>query len=325
MQKARAPILFGLWVFIFTFLIGGAWTGLAPLNSASGAIGIVVTTSKKQVVQYRDGGILKAVYVKEGDHVKVGQIVAQMDDSVLASNVSSLRAQKVSHEREVEIAQENLRSFKILAEQGYAAKIQLLETEKALIEQQSRLDETKRNLAAHEESLNRTTLKSPINGIVTQIDVNTIGSTMTPGQTLMAITPTEEELIIEAYIPQGDIESVHVGLKAKIKIAAFKHRSVGSLDGIVTYVSHDVLDYTQANRAAPDALMMNIQTQQQHGVYKVKISVDKEDLKKISKYKDYELAPGMQASVQIVTGERTLLQYLLDPVFSAVWSSLNER
>lgn len=326
MQKARLPILFGMWICIFTFLIGGLWSGFAPLNSASHATGIVVTTSKKQNIQYRDGGILKALYVREGDHVKTGQILAQMDDNVLSASVSNLRAQKASYEKEVEVAQEFLKATRTLADQNYASKHQVLEAESKVAEYQSRVSSVSSQLAEMEEKLNRTVIKSPINGVITQLDVHTIGATIGGGQTIMTITPTEEELIIETFIPQKDIESVHVGLKAKIRIAAFKHRSVGMLDGIVTYVSSDVLDVLQhAPRTSTDTMILGSTTQQHSGAYKAIISVDKDDLKKISKYKDYELAPGMQADVTIVTGERTLIQYILDPILTTFWHAFSEK
>lgn len=324
MQKARLPILFGMWICIFTFLIGGIWSGFAPLNSATHASGIVVTTSKKQIIQYRDGGILKALYVKEGDHVKAGQILAQMDDATLVANVSNLRAQKASYEKETELAQESLRSIKTLAEQNYASRHQVIEAETRLADQQARVSQVANQLAEYEERLSRTTIKSPINGVITQLDVHTIGASIGSGQTLLIITPTEEELIIETFVQQKDIESVHVGLKAKIRIAAFKHRSVGALDGIVTYVSSDVLDVPQSR--SPEGIMISVPMQHQmQAFYKAIISVDKDDLKKISKYKDYELAPGMQADITIVTGERTLIQYILDPILTTFWHAFSEK
>jgi multidrug efflux pump subunit AcrA (membrane-fusion protein) len=137
--------------------------------------------------------------------------------------------------------------------------------------------------------------------------------------TLMTIIPKEDDLIIEAYLQPQEIESVYVGLPAKVRISAFKSRTTAPLNGVVTFISSDVVE-------PPQYQAQEMQLFQHRGLhYKIKISIDKKELRNISKYRDLELYPGMVADVMIVTGERTLLQYLLDPVTNTFWHAFIEK
>jgi HlyD family type I secretion membrane fusion protein len=80
-QETRAPAVFGVWVLIITFGVGMLWSMIAPLDSASHAIGKIVLESKKRIIQHPDGGIVKEVFVKDGDHVKKGQVLMTLDDT----------------------------------------------------------------------------------------------------------------------------------------------------------------------------------------------------------------------------------------------------
>lgn len=321
-QKARSPIMFGLWVLFVFFIIGGFWAGFAPLDQATHGQGFIVTSSKKQVIQHREGGILQAVYVKEGDHVKAEQPLALLTDAHTANSLKALYSNKENTARHLKVTQEQLKSLKELSEKGFIAKVKVQEQEAKEGQLQSQLSEIESKVAIAEESLARLTLRSPVNGIVTQMNVNTIGGVVGQQQPIMTITPTEEDLILEAYIRAQDIEPVHVGLKAHVNIAAFRSKTTSHLDGIVTYVSPDVVDFVQQQgRSSQEGALL----QRGAAFYKVRISIDKKQLKKISKVKDYELAPGMEADVQITVGERTLVQYLMDPILGSFWYALKEK
>ena len=143
---------------------------------------------------------------------------------------------------------------------------------------------------------------------------------MPQGGTLMTITPEDDNLIVEAYVRPDDIDMVYIGLKAKIRISAFKHRSVAPLEGVVSHISSDVVEAPQYHQSQESMIL-----QQQGLQYRVKIEIDKSQLSKISKYRNYELHPGMMADVMIVTGERTVLQYLIDPITSTFWHAFVEK
>lgn len=319
-KKARPPIVFGLWVIILTFFVGGLWAALAPLDKASHAQGFVVSSSKKQIIQNREGGVLEEIYVKEGQEVQKNQLLAKLNDTEIRSALESAKIQKASSEKQLELNKEQLAALEEVHVQGFIPKSRIIE---AQIQQNSivaHLSEAESKIITLEDRLLRASILSPVDGIVNQIQLHTQGASLAPGGTLMTITPRNENLLIEAYVSPNDIDHVHIGLKSKIRVNAFKHRSTAPLDGVVTYVSSDVVEPTQSHSSQENMLAQRIGLS-----YKVRIEVDQAQLKTISKYRDYELTPGMTADVTIVTGERTLLQYLLDPITTTFWHAFKEQ
>lgn len=318
-QKARYPILFGMWVCIIVFLIGGVWSGLAPLDQGSHAMGFVISDSKKQLIQHKEGGILEKVYVIEGEQVKTGQVLMQLSSKQVKSQLDGLVLQKESLDKQLALVKEQMDSVADLEKEGYFAKFKVMDMQTNEARILGQISDVQSRIIATEDSLDRLSIVSPINGSVNQIQVYTQGAAVPPGETLMTITPSNENLLIEAFVNPADIDSVSVGLKAKVKITAFKHRSAGFLEGTVSFVSSDVVEPPRSHQTQEGMVM-----QQQGLKYRVKIEIDKEQLKKISKYRAYELYPGMGADVIIVLGERTLLEYLLDPITSTFWHAFKE-
>ena len=281
-QKARTPVLFGLWVFFIFFIIGGFWAGFAPLDKSAQGQGFIVTASQKQIIQHREGGVLEAIYVKEGEHVKIDQPLIKLSDTRAIAELKSLYYRKEGLEKHLEMIQRQLKEYRGLADKGFVSQSQVIDKESRELEYKHQLDGANANIAIQEELLGRLTLRSPVNGIVSQINVHTIGGTVGQGSPIMTITPSEDDLILEAYIKTQDIEPIHVGLKAKVMVSAFRSKTTSYLEGVVTYISPDIVDFVQhPGRSTQEGHVL------QRGMYyKVKISIDKSQLKKISKFKD---------------------------------------
>lgn len=306
-QKARSPILFGVWVSILTFVVGGLWSLLAPLDKGVHAMGYVVAASKKQLIQHRDGGVLESIKVQEGQEVQAGDILITIGREDVLAGLKSAKIQN-------QATKEQLKAMEELYKKGFVARDHLLRAQMTESEAEARLKDL-------EDKADRLVIKAPIAGTVNQIQVHTIGSTIPPGATLMTITPTNDDLIIEAYVTPQDIDLLQVGLEAKINVTAFRHRSVGYFFGKVTFVSPDALDPSQLNHYAQENMYAN----RGMSPYKVRIEVDKEQLKHISKYRAYTMRPGMQADVTIVTGKRTLFQYMMDPLTATFMHAFKEQ
>jgi multidrug efflux pump subunit AcrA (membrane-fusion protein) len=319
LQQARPPIVFGIWVAFFTFIVAGVWSGFAPLDSSSHATGFVIPSSKKQIIQHKEGGIIEKIYVKEGEKVDGAAPLLKLSDVVLKSQIKALKSQKESTDKQLTLVKEQLEEMHKLFEEGFVPKDKLINLQSREAELIGHVSELESRLINAEESFNRLLISAPISGTVNQIQSHTIGAVISPGGTLMTIVPDDDNLIIEAYVKPDDIDSVYIGLKAKIRISAFKHRSVAPMEGIVTHISSDVVEPLQQHQSQ-EAMIL-----QQGLQYRVKIEVDQDQLTKISKYRNYELHPGMMADVMIVTGERTVLQYLMDPITSTFWHSFIEK
>ena len=182
------------------------------------------------------------------------------------------------------------------------ARIQLEEAQKEIAE----LSERQKEL---EDNLFRTTITSPINGIVNKLYINTTGGVINPGEVLLDIVPTEENLVIEAELPIKDIGFVSINQRAVVKLDSPDAPIFGSIEGIVEKISAD----TMKEQNSQDSKVF----------YKIQVKTEKNYFD--SGQQRYELIPGVRVIVNIHTGKRTVLKYMLTP-FLKIWDeALRER
>lgn len=168
------------------------------------------------------------------------------------------------------------------------------------------LNSIKETLGAFQDKSERTEIKSPVHGTVKDIKVTTVGGVVKPGEPIMEIVPLEDLLLVEASVRPADIAFIHPGQKAIVRISAFDFSVYGALEGEVTEISAD-----------------SITNEKGESFYRVKVRTDKTKLSKGSK--EYDIIPGMQATVDIVTGEKTVMNYLMKPFVKASQTALRER
>lgn len=156
------------------------------------------------------------------------------------------------------------------------------------------------------DQVTRTVIKSPINGIVQKLYVNTVGGVVKPGDNLIEIVPTEEGLLVEAKIKPSDIAFLYPGQKAIVKVTAYDFSIYGSLEGKVSTISP------------------NTETDEKENVYyKIHVQTDQKFLG--TKEKPLKILPGMMVNVDIVTGEKTILEYIFKPLLKAKQYTFSER
>ncbi len=158
------------------------------------------------------------------------------------------------------------------------------------------------------DSLERLTLRSPVRGIVKDIEVTTVGGVIPPNGKLMEIVPLDEQLLIETRITPRDIAFIHPGQEAKVKISAYDYSIYGSLDGKVVTISPDTLQ----DEAKPEVFYYRVFIRTASDVLRNKAG------------KTFAIVPGMIATVDIRTGEKTVLDYLIKPLNRAR-EALRER
>ncbi|MDZ7277217.1 HlyD family type I secretion periplasmic adaptor subunit [Pantoea eucrina] len=167
------------------------------------------------------------------------------------------------------------------------------------------LSQISENLIGRADVVDRTTITAPVRGTVKNVRVNTIGGVIQPGEHILEIVPLEEQLLVEGKIRPSDVAFLRPGLPAKVKITAYDFAIYGGLDGHVEYISPDTLkDEQKAASGRPDDTY-----------YRVLILTEKSTLH--AGNKDLPIIPGMIATVEIRTGEKTILDYLLKPVLKA--------
>ena len=162
---------------------------------------------------------------------------------------------------------------------------------------------------ADKDRLTRTTVRSPMYGIIKQIKTTTIGGVVQPGSDLVEVVPLDDTLLIEAKIRPADIGFIHSGQKAMVKLTAYDFSIYGGLEGKVEQISADtILDDTDKKNES---------------FYVIRVRTDKNHLG--TDAKPLPINPGMLATVDILTGEKSVLAYILKPILKAKQSALRER
>lgn len=161
------------------------------------------------------------------------------------------------------------------------------------------------SLVGRKDVLERTTITAPVYGTVKNVRISTIGGVIQPGEDIMEIVPLEDQLIVEGQIKPQDVAFLRPGLPATVKVSAYDYGIYGGLKGTVVLISPDTLqDEKKLAAGRPDAIY-----------YRVQVLTDTSWLE--SGGKRLPIIPGMTATVEIRTGEKTILDYLLKPVFKA--------
>jgi len=168
------------------------------------------------------------------------------------------------------------------------------------------LNELKERLGALKERKTRTEIKSPVHGTIKEINVNTVGGVVRPGEDIIQIVPKDDLLLVEVRIRPSDIAFLYPKQKAIVKLSAYDFAIFGGLDAKVEAISADTIEDEEGN-----------------SFYRVKLSTTETELRR--KGEVLPIIPGMVATVDILTGEKTVMQYLLKPFIKTLDNAMNER
>ena len=177
---------------------------------------------------------------------------------------------------------------------------------KSLDDARLSFQELSQRMQKFKDSLNRTTIRSPVDGVVKTLHVATIGGVVKAGEPVVDIVPEDDRLVVEAKLPTQDIGYVVEGQPAMVRLASAESNRFGGLDGKVVAVSPDTL-------LTPDGMPF----------YKVRIETERGYFE--SGTLRYNLFPGMQVVANIRTGTRSVIEYLLDPYLSRLTEAMHER
>lgn len=233
-------------------------------------------------------------------------------------------------ERARELTTDELERARSLRDSGAASQAEVTRLERDLLQLEMQQDDLEREyfvkgretlvqyraeaasleaeLTAKQDQLDRQNITSPVTGIVKDVAVTTEGGVLAPNGALMTIVPLEDDLMVEARILPEDIAFIHPGMRATIKISAYDYAIYGALEGEVISIS-------------PDSIRDEVDPQLQY--YRVYVAA--EDFSLTNAHGTiFPISPGMVATVDIHTGARTVLQYLLKPLNRA-GEALRER
>ena len=359
-----------------------AWASWASLEEQIRARGKVVVSSRAQVIQIVDGGVLARLMVKEGDRVKEGDLLAELQTvrfqasaEEVATKVAGLKAavnrldaelegvepkfdpklrkeypdlvksqqnlynRRVQLQREeqsaiansIRLATQELKALETLQLSGDAALSEVIRTRRQVSElsatavnkrnayrqeaqselakSRGELDQAEQLLTQRREALNATDIRAQMNGTVNNIKVTTVGAVLRAGDELMRVIPSDEPLLVEAKVSPMDVAFLRMGLPANVKLDAYDYAIYGALKGKLSYISADTVEAENLRKDEEPS-------------YRVHLLIDPPTDERQRKI---EILPGMTATVEIITGERTVAQYLLKPLRRAQAEAFTER
>jgi adhesin transport system membrane fusion protein len=396
----------------FLFLI---WSSIAHVDEVAHGTGKVIPSSKLQVITSADSATVSEIYVRSGQRVRKGQLLARLDspenqsqlgqlqaeteslqarssrltaegtgqsvacegadcsgeqalraarESALRSRMGALQASADQRRREaaeaaatirslqgtLQLAQNQVRMLEPLAAKNIVPQTDLMDKQREVVDIQGRLaaareqqgraeaavrealssasqanfefrqqalderSQVNAKIAVNEQSLrgaqgklDRTEIRSPVDGVVNDVQVTTIGAFVQPGQKIMEVVPMGDKLLVESRVQPSDIAFIKVGDRALVKVSAYDFSIYGGLEGRVVQVSADSI-YDEAQRQAYFTVIVETQ----------KSYLD-------ASGKRLPITPGMMTDTQIITGRKSVLRYLLKPVLKARSEALRER
>ena len=369
-----------LWIagFLAVFLAWAWWFEVDEVSSGSGQ---VVPTSREQVIQSLEGGIVAELAVAEGDIVEQGQILAQLDptrgESSVDETAAKYRAALASAtrlqaevdgrgtlefpeelsahpdlvatetalfqsrrrslseslgglQRSLELVRRELSITRSLVDSGAASNVELLRLQRQRSELELKIAEVRAEymvrsreelakanaeveslssvVRGRADSLTRLTLRSPVRGVVKDIEVTTIGGVVPPNGALMTIVPLDDQLLVETRISPRDIAFIHPGQDALVKVTAYDYAIYGGLPGKVATISPDTI----RDEIKPEIVYYRVLVRTESDVLMNKAG------------KRFPIVPGMVTTADIRTGSKTIWQYLIKPMNRA-GEALRER
>ena len=360
------------------------WAMTFRIDEVARASGEVITSSRVQIIQSVDGGVLSQLEVEEGERVKPGQVLARLDQTrvsatagevearlfALKAKVTRLRAE-VSGDKEPafptignnefrkqiaaehalfkqrrnglqdelnalqvaeDLAHKELDLIQQLLESGDVsgsellraqrtyndAKSDLINRKNAFLEQaRIELAKAEDEIAQNEQIFTRrereradSVFVAQVAGIVKNIRITTVGGVLRAGEEIMQIVPVDDELVVEAKVRPADIAHIESGLATTIRFDAFDYTIFGAVDGTVTFVSADTLK-EESSRG-------------EEIYYRVRVSPAAMPTKTTTG-RSLNLLPGMTAKIDIRTGDRTVMEYLLKPLRKTMSEAFRER
>jgi len=169
------------------------------------------------------------------------------------------------------------------------------------------LDQVSAIMVSMEDRVARTQIYSPVKGKIKQIKINTIGGVISPGMELIDIVPTEDRLLIEAQIRPSDIAFLHPGQKAMVKLTAYDFSIYGGLEANLIHISADTI----------------YDAEKQQEFYLIRLVTEKNNI--VRQGQSFDIIPGMIVDVDILTGWKTVLDYILKPILKTRDTAMRER
>jgi len=311
---------FGLKISLAFLLILIVWATFAPINSSIITSGEIILTANKKTISHLEGGIIEEIKVKEGQFVKSGDELILLNTVQVKSKIQQVlegikasEFQKTATEKRLKTLRQELKIVDELLKDSNSSLTRRLDLEKQYQEAEGKLGELTSNIAGLQNELisskhilERSVIKAPVSGYVMDLKHQTLGGIIAPASEIMFIVPENDILIAEVKVKPQDIDLLVNGMLAKVQLSAYKTRLMPKLDGKLVNVSADSFKNEMTGEV----------------YFKARIEIPESELNKLKT--DVKLTPGMPVNAFIITGSRTLLQYLITPISESAYKAFRE-
>lgn len=371
-----------IWTTFAALVLFLIWANWAVIDQVTRAPGSVIASSRTQIIQSQEGGMIEEIGVREGDVVEAGQWLIKLDRTraetaylearakavglkatvarlhaeltdgqpqfdrelkdypefrenqllllrnrrtAIREEIASLKEMLALVQKELDITEPLLKTGDVSQTDVLRLKRQVAEIKAQMRNKQNKylqdaqaelskaqedLEGISQTLAQRKSALEQTELTAPVKGVVKNVRLTTIGGVLRAGDEVMQIVPLEDDLVVEAKVKPADIAFLKPGLEATVKIDAYDYTVYGDLQGKLIYISADTLTENLRQGEEP--------------YYRVQVRSEGRHFSGRPN-ENLEIQPGMTATVEIKTGQRTVWQYLTKPITKTLSESLGER
>jgi len=324
-----------MYTIITAVAIGFSWAALSPIDQVVSGRGRVVSAEQNIILQASENSEIKEVLVSVGQAVKKGDILFVLDTTIPQADLAQTQSAYEAVLRALEIAGSEVKTMQArirsateteqmtrqLVEKNFQSKRALNEQEERRLSLQQALlgVKTKQNeLLSQRAALEQQLIKAqrrkeevqvtaPRDGIVLEMSPLSKGSIARATEPIVTIVPTDTPMVAEAYISPSGISGVSAGQRVKLKLDAFPFQRYGYLQGSVVSLS-------------PDTVQAREQGEGKSYVARIEFAATQETSKMLSK-----VIPGMTLVAEVLTDERTVLQYIFDPLLKIRKEALQEK
>jgi adhesin transport system membrane fusion protein len=291
---------------------GTAWAHFAILDEVKRGDGRVIPSRQMQVVQSLEGGIVDSILVQEGDTVRQGQPLMRINDTKFSADLGEVRAKRAAIANTLQLLNREIELTRRLFEQKVVPEIEFLRLQRTASDLNGQLAVLDETLKSASDRVRRAELKAPVYGIVNKLNVTTVGAVVQPGANLMDIVPLDDTLLVEGRLRPQDIAFIRPGQDAVVKLTAYDSSVFGSLKGKVERISADtIIDDKSKTGDKPESF------------YRVMVRTDKNYLG--TQENPLPILPGMVATVEVLTGKKSVLDYLVKPARMLADEAFRER
>jgi len=297
---------------LLLLITGTTWAHFAILDEVKRGEGRVIPSRQMQVVQSLEGGLVEKIEVQEGDTVQKGQVLARIDNTKFSADLGEVRAKREAAANSLKLLSREVELTRKLYEQKVVPEIEMLRLQRQAADLTGQIAVFDETIKSAEDRVRRTELRSPVYGIVNKINVTTVGAVVQPGANLMDIVPLDDTLLVEGRLRPQDIAFIRPGQDAVVKLTAYDSSIFGSLKGKVERISADtIIDDKSKMGDKPESF------------YRVIVRTDKNYLG--TQEHPLPIIPGMVATVEVLTGKKSVLDYLVKPARMLADEAFRER